>query len=233
MLRLFKNKIFIGAMCLLLAGVLSFLLLPKLYKAQASTVEIVKLKQTVEYGTKITDDMLTDAEVGSYGLPNNVVKDKSEITGLVAGDTIYAGEYLWRDSFIAAEAYEKATSKAGLGLVDGSYLLTISLPSASSGVAGNLRAGDVVDVYGYTGDNGNITVSEVLTGVEVYEVLNSKLLSLDDLDAKLKANPNADTSNYDFIPAFVVFAVNEQQTKTLIGLEKDKSLHLTLRKAGA
>jgi hypothetical protein len=112
------------------------------------------------------------------------------------------------------------------------YLLTISLPSASSGVAGVLRAGDIVDVYGYDGDKGNITVSQALTGITVHDVLNSKLQSLNDLDALVKQNQNADRSNYDLIPAYVVFTVDEQQAKTLIGLEKEKALHLTLRKAG-
>jgi len=233
MLKIFRNKMFIGAMCLLLAGALAFVLLPRLYSAQSSTVEIVKLKQNAEYGTVITDDMVTVAEVGSYGLPADVVTDKSQIVGLVADSTIYAGEYLWRDRFMTVEAYQKATSKARLGLSDGTYLLTINFPTASSGLAGILRAGDIVDVYGYTeDDNRNISVNEALTTITVYEVLNSKLVSLDDLDAKLEANPDTDPSDYDFAPAYVVFIVNEQQAKVLIGLEKDKSLHLTLQEAG-
>ncbi len=229
MFKLFRNKVFIGAMCLLLAGILAFVFLPRLYGAQSGTTEIVTLKHTVESGTVITDDMLTVAEVGSYGLPDNVVRDKSEITGLVAGDTIYAGEYLWRDRFMTEEAYKEAASKNSLGLSDGTYLLTIALPSESSGLAGILRAGDIVDVYGYTDSGGTVAVNEALTGVKVYKVLNDKLVSLDDLDAKLKADPGKDSSDYDFAPAYVVFTVNEQQAKTLIGLEKDKSLHLTLR----
>ena len=232
MLKLFRNKIFIGAMCLLLAGMLAFVFLPRLYSAQASTTEIVKLRQTVEYGTVITEDMLTITEVGSYGLPDSVVRDKSEVVGLVAGDTIYAGEYLWRDRFMTQEVYESAASKTSFGLSDGTYLLTIGLPSESSGIAGILRAGNTVDVYGYTDDSGSTVVTEALTAVRVYEVLNKKLLSLDDLDAELKANPDADPSDYDFAPAYVVFIVNEQQAKVLIGLEKDKSLHLTLRETG-
>ncbi len=233
MIKLFRNKLFIGAMCLLLAGALAFGLLPRLYGAQSGTTEIVKLRQTVEYGTVITDDMLTDAEVGSYGLPDTVVTDKSEIIGLVAGSTIYAGEYLWRDRFMTPEAYENATSKTGYGLSDGTYLLTIALPSESSGLAGILRAGDTVDVYGYTDENGSAVVSEALTAVSVYKVLNSKLVSLDDLDAELTANADADPADYDLAPAYVVFTVNEQQAKVLIGLEKDESLHLTLRETGA
>ena len=233
MLKLFRNKLFIGAMCLLMAGALAFGLLPRLYGAQSGTTEIVKLRQTVEYGTVITEDMLTVAEIGSYGLPDTVVTDKSDIVGLVAGDTIYAGEYLWRDRFISTEDYENAISKSGYGLSDGTYLLTIALPSESSGLAGILRAGDTVDVYGYTDESGSAVASVALTAVSVYKVLNSKLVSLDDSDAELTANPDADPADYDLAPAYVVFTVNEQQAKVLIGLEKDESLHLTLRETGA
>lgn len=233
MLKLFRNKIVVGVMCLLLAGILAFVFLPRLYSTQSSTVKIVMLNQTVEYGTKITDTMLTTAEVGAYGLPDNIVKDKSQIVGLVAGETIYAGEYLWRDSFITEKVYTETEQKTGYGLSDGTYLLTISLPTASSGIAGILRAGDIVDVYGYTEDNGTVSVSESLTAVKVYKVLNSKLVSLDDLDTKFKSDPKANPSDYDFAPAYVVFTVDEQQAKVLIGLEKDKSLHLTLREVGA
>ncbi|WP_277668570.1 Flp pilus assembly protein CpaB [Caproiciproducens galactitolivorans] len=229
MLKLFKNKIFIGAMCLLLAGILAFVFLPRLYGAQSGTTEIVKLRQTVESGTVITDDMLTVAEVGAYGLPDSVIRDKSEITGLIAGETVYAGEYLWRDCFMTPEAYGQGGNGTGYGLSDGTYLLTIALPSESSGLAGILRAGDTVDVYGYSDESGSAVVNKALTGVIVYEVLNDKLASLDDLDAKLKADSDADASDYDFAPAYVVFVVNEQQAETLIGLEKDKALHLTLR----
>ena len=232
MLKLFRNKLFIGAMCLLLAGTLAFGLLPQLYGAQSGTTEIVRLRQTVEYGTVITEEMLTVAEVGSYGLPDTVVTDKSEIIGLVAGDTIYAGEFLWRDRFITTEAFKESTKQISYGLSEGTHLLTIALPSESSGLAGILRAGDTVDVYGYTDESGAAVVSEALTAVSVYKVLNSKLISLVDLDDELAANPDADATDYDFAPAYVIFAVNEQQAKILIGLEKDKTMHLTLREAG-
>ena len=229
MLKLFRNKLFIGAMCLLMAGALAFGLLPRLYGAQSGTTEVVKLRQNAEYGTVITEDMLTIAEVGSYGLPNTVVADKSEIIGLVAGDTIYAGEYLWRERFMTPEAFEKSETQNGYGLSAGTYLLTIALPSESSGLAGILRAGDTVDVYGYTDESDSAVVSEALTAVTVYKVLNSKLVSLDDLDAELAANPDADPADYNLAPAYVVFTVNEQQAEVLIGLEKDETLHLTLR----
>ncbi|NLA87511.1 MAG: hypothetical protein GX847_09610 [Clostridiales bacterium] len=63
-------------------------------------------------------------------------------------------------------------------------------------------------------------------------MLNARLLSLSDLDAELEAAPDADASDYDFAPAYVVFIADEQQAKTLIRLEREKSLHLALREAG-
>lgn len=213
--------------------VLAFVFLPRLYNAQASTTQIVKLTQTVENGTAITEDMMTVIEVGSYGLPDEVIRSKSEIIGLVAGETVYAGEYLWRNCFISKEDCKTASSTDGFGLSNGTYLLTISLPSESAGIAGILRAGDNVDVYGYTDENGAAMVSKALTDIQVYEVLNKKMVSLDELDTELEVNEDAGQSDYDFAPAYVVFVVNEEQAQTLIGLEKEKSLHLTLRKAGA
>lgn len=233
MLKLFRNKLFIGAICLLAAGILAFLLLPRLYEAKAATTEVVRLRQTAEPGTIITEDMLTVAEVGAYGLAENTVRDKTEIVGLVAADTVYVGEDLRRERFMTQEAYKKSRAGSGYGLSEGVYLLTIGLPSESSGIAGILRAGDIVDVYGCKDGSESITVNKALTAVKVYEVLNSKLISLGDLDTQLKDNPDTKVSDYDFAPAYVVFTVDEQQAKVLIGLEKDKSLHLTLRKAGA
>ena len=232
MIKLFKSKIFIGTICLLLAAVLAFGLLPRLYKSQSSTVQVVTMKQTVEYGTKITDDMLSVTEVGSYGLPKGVVTDKADVIGLLANSTLYAGEYLWSDRFITANEYEKANT-ASLKLAEGSYLLTLSLPAASAGVAGILRGGATVDVYSSTEDDaGNFKTYKALEAIKVYKVLNSKLQSLDELDAKMKSNSDAGSSNYDLAPAFVIVTANEQQAETLIGLEATKSLHLALVKAG-
>jgi len=139
---------------------------------------------------------------------------------------------LWSDRFITANEYEKANT-ASLKLAEGSYLLTLSLPAASAGVAGILRGGATVDVYSSTEDDaGNFKTYKALEAIKVYKVLNSKLQSLDELDAKMKSNSDAGSSNYDLAPAFVIVTVNEQQAETLIGLEATKSLHLALVKAG-
>ena len=227
---IFKNKLFIGAICLLLAAVIAFVLLPRLYKAQSSTAQVVTLKATVEQGTEITENMLSVTEVGAYGLPNGVVTDKASIVGLAAGSTLYAGEYLWRDRFVSVSDYQNNGTDRKLEI--GSYLLTIKFPSTSAGLAGVLRGNSVVDVYSFSENgDGTTTTERAIEGLEVFMVLNIKLQSLDELDA-LTRIAETGSSDYDFAPAYIVVKASEQQVKTLIRLEKSESLHLALVKAG-
>lgn len=227
---IFKNKLFIGAICLLLAAVIAFVLLPRLYKAQSSTAQVVTLKATVEQGTEITENMLSVTEVGAYGLPNGVVTDKTSIVGLAAGSTLYAGEYLWRDRFVSVSDYQNNGTDPKLEI--GSYLLTIKFPSTSAGLAGVLRGNSVVDVYSFSENgDGTTTTERAIEGLEVFMVLNIKLQSLDELDA-LARIAETGSADYDFAPAYIVVKASEQQVKTLIRLEKSESLHLALVKAG-
>lgn len=227
---IFKNKLFIGAICLLLAAVIAFVLLPRLYKAQSSIAQVVTLKATVEQGTEITENMLSVTEVGAYGLPNGVVTDKTSIVGLAAGSTLYAGEYLWRDRFVSVSDYQNNGTDRKLEI--GSYLLTIKFPSTSAGLAGVLRGNSVVDVYSFSENgDGTTTTERAIAGLEVFMVLNIKLQSLDELDA-LARIAETGSADYDFAPAYIVVKASEQQVKTLIRLEKSESLHLALVKAG-
>ncbi len=67
MLKILKNKVFLGAMCLLLAGILSFILLPKL-----SGTENAQLKATV---SELQDELKSIEE-------NRAEAEKSEMVTL-------------------------------------------------------------------------------------------------------------------------------------------------------
>lgn len=230
---LLKNKIVIGCVCLIIAALLAFGLLPRLYNSRSATTEVVRLNQTVEYGTVIDQSMLTLVEVGAYGLSGRVATSKADVIGKVAATTVYADENLLPEWFMSLEDFEKEAVKQGANLEAGQVLITVSFPTVSSGIAGLLRSGDSVDVYEYaTNELGQSVVSKALAGMTVYDVLNSKLISLDGLDAALEADETLSADDYDFVPAYVIFIANEQQAKALIKLEREKSMHLTLLEAG-
>jgi len=231
MQKILKNKLFIGTACLVLAAVLSFVLLPKIYEGETATANVLVLNQTVDEGAEITEKLLTTAEVGAFGLSGAVATDKEQVIGMVATSTIYEGEYLTKNRLVSAEEYDN--SGHGTALEFGEFLLTLKLPSTSAGLAGVLRGGALVDVYTTTeNENGAIETEKALSEISVKLVLNSKLESLDDLDESLAEESDGVKDDADYAPVYIVVTVDETQAKTLIALEKAENFHLTLIKAG-
>ena len=231
MQKILKNKLFISTACLVLAAVLSFVLLPKMYENKSATVNVLVLNHTVVEGTEITEDLLITAEVGAFGLSGAVATDKEQVIGMVATSTIFEGEYLTKNRLVSAEKYEKSAS--GAVLADGQFLLALKIPSTSSGLARMLRGEALVDVYTTVEDeNGAIKTEKALAQISVKHVLNSKLESLDDLDESLSEESDGVKDEADYTPVYIVVTVDETQAKTLIALEKAENFHLALTRAG-
>lgn len=232
MTKLFKSKAFLGAVCLVLAAAIAFLLLPGFYASQSATVTVVRLAQEVPAGTVITSDMLTITEVGAYGLPEKIVTSEDEAVGKVAAETLYTGEMLWQERLLSEEDYLASEEARTKELSTGICLVTLELPSTSSGIAGVLRAGYIVDVYECTAnEDASYSITKCLSSMYVYDVLNSNLESLNDLDEKQNAATAEDETSYDLKPVYVVFRCTEDQAQTLIRLEQAESLYLTLKNA--
>lgn len=229
MQKLITNKIFIGTVCLLLAAVLSFVLLPKLYEDETATVQVVVLNCTAEKGTVITEEMLKTVEVGALGLSGTVATTKEQVLGMVAASTIYPGEYLTKNRLLPADDYKGD----GTALQNGQYLLSLKLPSPAAGLAGVLRGGDCVDVYTTLEDeNGIMATQKVLTNISVVKVFNTHLESLDTLDKQASQDVSGVKSSNDYAPVYIVVRVDESQAKALISLEHSENFHLSLAKAG-
>ena len=230
MTKLFRSKAFLGGICLVLAAAIAFLLLPRFYASQSATINVVRVAQDVPAGTVITSAMLTTAEAGAYGLPVKVVTSETDAVGKVAAETLYAGEMLWQDRLMSEEDYLASEEAYTKGLSNGMCLVTLELPSASFGIAGVLRAGFIVDVYECSkNEDASYSVKKCLSSMYVYDVLNSNLESLNDLEAQKEAASDDETTNYDLKPVYVVFRCTEDQAQTLIRLERAESLYLTLK----
>jgi len=231
-MKLFKSKAFVGILCLALAAAISFLLIPRFFAEQKATTIIPKANAEIEAGTTITSDMLTQAEVGSYGLSDSVLRDTDNIVGMVATEVIHDGEYFWQTSLVSAEDYAAIAEAQTKGLENGLCLVTIKFPSASAGIAGVLRSGNRVDVFSCTEnmDDGSFATTKVLDDMFVYDVLNSDFESLDKVDEAAEKAIEGDNTNYNFAPAYVVIRCTEGQAEMLISLERAEALHLTLQR---
>lgn len=217
---------------MLLAAGIAFFVIPRFYNNQKATVTVVKATQEIVAGTTITESMVTVSEVGAYGLSEHILKDVNDVIGKVLLEPIHAGETFWADCLTTEDDYKAVADVNTKGLTDGYCLVTIKCPTASVGVAGVLRPGNIVDVFECVEDmeTDTYTMVKALDDMYVYDVLNSSLVSLAEIDEK-KANAAEDSSEtYNYEPTYVVIRCTEAQAQTLIRLEKAESLHMTLQR---
>lgn len=204
--RLFKNKVFIIVVCLLLAGYFSFVVLGNLYQDQAETITVVRLKNNVEAGTLITKDMVTEQTIGAYGVANSVITDKNAVIGM------YAAVFIFEEDNLTAEKLSDKTVE----VTADQRLITISVSSAAAGGGGYVQSGDEVDIVAYSKDSE--TVEQSIQGVTVYSVKN------DDMEDVKTVEKEKDKE-----PAYITLIVTPQQAEVLVAMEYSDKIHLLLR----
>ena len=212
MKKLLENKLVVGGVCIVIAAILAFLVLPGMYKQKEKTIMICRLQSDITAGTRIEAEMLKSVEVGSYGLPESVIKNPDDLIGKYAKVSMTADDYLYASrfaDFVSDERFDKAVS-------EGKRLIAVSVPSNAASVANQLKAGDKVTVAYYADDN--VIIDNALKGMEIYSVENEDTQGSEDKEDEIAAN--------------VTLIATEEQAAKLINAEYSGKLHIILENRG-
>ena len=235
-MKILKNRIFLSILCILIAGVISFMLLPKLYKDKAETVTVLRVAADISKGEKIENRHIAEVEVGKYGLPDNIINDKSLVIGKIAKTSMVKGDYIFPQK-IADFASDEKMNRI---VKENKRLVTVSVPSIAAGLSSHLKSGDIVTVavflnqkessYGEQSASPKVMIYPELKSLEVYSVENSRTQSIEQARKQQQAD-NKPSSN-DPIPKTVTLVVTEAQAVKLIEAEYTGKLHMILEKRG-
>lgn len=217
-MKIFQNKIVVGVVCIVVAAILAFFFLPSISKSKSYTVKIYAVKNMVSEGTKIEESMLTEKEVGSYGLPQSIIKDKAKIVGKYASCDISPDDLILSSKlsdYAADQRLDKVMSQ-------GKMLVTVSLDSVAAAVGNHLKSGDIISIVGYANDA--VVVYEELKALEVYSIENENAEKLEDVENNEEAEHLAST---------VTLIANQIQAEKLIQAEYSGKVHAVFVKRGA
>lgn len=219
MIKYIKNRYVIFAMCLILAGVIAFVIVPKSNKSMAELVDVVKVTRQIEKNTQITEDMLEIKQLPKQAVTENTITDKKKIIGKVASVQLLPEDNLVMQKFTDISS----VSDKALYEMDGSEKLAISVTvdSLASSVSGKIMPGDVVSVYGFLNETKMLSEYTDLQYVEVIGVSNS---SAEELSTR---NADSETDSSDkVIPSTVTLSVNRNQAQELVILENTSNIHI-------
>ena len=216
-MKIFQNKIIVGVICIVIAAVLAFFFLPSINKSKSNTEKIYVFKSAVSEGTRIDETMLTEKEVGSYGLPESLVKDKDKIVGKYTLCSIVPDEFILSSKISEYAANRKLDEV----MAQGNMLVTVSLNSVASAVGNHLKSGDYISIIGYANDT--VVPYEELKEVEIYSVENENAEKLEDVEKNEEA---------EHLAATVTLIVNQIQAEKLVHAEYSGKVHAVFVKRG-
>lgn len=215
-MKVLQNKIVVGGICIFIAAIFAFVLLPSINKSKGTTVNIIKLQTEVTTGTKIEESMLREVEVGAYGLSENAVKDKKQIIGKFAKEALRPDEILLSNLFSEYAADDKLDKI----MEQGKKLVSVTVSSNAASVANQLKSGDIISVYCYI-DNNAVAYPE-LNALEVYSVENSESVNVEQVTDE-NTEKRAET---------ITLVVTEEQAQKLVYAEYTGKLHAVFEKRG-
>lgn len=231
-MKLIKNRIFLSALCLLLAAGVSFILLPHFYEDKSATVTVLRAAQDIPAGTKLTKQNIVSVEVGSFGLPEGIINDTAQLVGQVAQTDIAKGDFFFSKKlggYLADEQLDRISE-------NNQRLVTITVESIAAGLSSHLKAGDIVIVAVFLEKSSDgqdsepqVIVYPELTGLETYSVENAKTQDTAEIREQQKDSQSA---NSDPVAKAVTLIVTETQAEKLIQAEYTGKLHLIFEKRG-
>ena len=181
MMKYIKNRYVIFVLCLILAGVIAFVIVPKSNKNMAESVDVVKVTKQIEKNTQITEDMLEIKQMPKQAVTQSTITDKKQIVGKVSNVQLLPEDNLVMQKFTEVGT---ETDKA-LYEMDNSEQLAISvtLANLASSVSGKIQPGDVVSVYGFINETKQLADYTDLQYIEVIGVSNS---SAEELSTRIR-----------------------------------------------
>lgn len=219
MTKYLKNRYVIFALCLILSGIIAFVIVPKANKNMGDAVNVVKVTKRIEKNTQISEDMLEIKQLPKIAVPDNVITDKSAIIGKAAAVTLYPEDNLIPQKFISLDS---VGNKAFYDMDNTEQVaVSVTVSSLAASVSGKIMPGDVVSVYGFITETKTLAEYTDLLYLEVIGVSNANAEELSE-----RTSGSETDSSDKVIPATVTLSVNRNQAQELIMLENTSSLHI-------
>lgn len=214
-----KNRYVIFALCLILSGIIAFVIVPKANKNMGDAVNVVKVTKRIEKNTQISEDMLEIKQLPKIAVPDNAITDKSMIIGKAAAVTLYPEDNLIPQKFISLGS---VGNKAFYDMDNTEQIaVSVTVSNLAASVSGKIMPGDVVSVYGFVTETKTLAEYTDLLYLEVIGVSNANAEELSE-----RTSGSETDSSDKVIPATVTLSVNRNQAQELIMLENTSSLHI-------
>lgn len=210
-----NNRFIFGLLSLLLAAVIAFVALPTIARQTNGKTEIVRMKQDLLKGEKISSENAEVVEVGSYNLPSNIAHSLDDVNGLYATADLSRGDYILTSKISTTPV---SSDVALNDIPSGKVAISLTVKTLASGLSDKLQPNDIIRIYHF------LDVAEEipeLRFVKVLSVTDSKGVNVDNTK-ELTEDEEKQQS------ATITVLASPEQAKIITALENDGVAHVAL-----
>ncbi len=213
-----RNRTVLGIICIMVSLLICFAVTPFFNANISRKTSIVHVAKDIKAGEQITGEMIKTVEVGSYNLPQDVVKSPDIAVGRYAVADLLAGDYILAAKLADAPPAENA---ALLSLNGEKQAFSLTIKSFAAGLSGKLISGDIVSVIApdYK-KRGTTVIPAELQYVEVIAVTAGSGYDTDTAGQRKDDDKE--------LPSTVTLLVSPEQSKILAELDAEGKPHLSL-----
>ncbi|NCB42264.1 MAG: Flp pilus assembly protein CpaB [Clostridia bacterium] len=216
-MKLLKNRTTLGAICILLAMIICFVVTPFLNSASNKTIEILRVTKDIKAGDVIKEGMVKTIKVGAYNLPKDVLRKKETVIGNYAIADLVPGDYILSSKLSETPAEENSYL---YNLNGEKQAVSVTIKNFADGLSGKLMSGDIVSVI--APDYKRMGSTEIPPELKYVKVIGVTASSGYD------ANTGEQTAEDKELPSTVTLLVTPEQSRLLAEIEEDGTMHLAL-----
>ncbi len=235
-MKILKNRLVIGCVCIILAFAVGFIGVPKITEMLNEKIAVVVAAQNIPKGTELTESMFRSIRMskgdlpyaeGEYynfrtsaEVPSNMTANIRSLFTEQGGKYYAATEICANDILTAAKVSSTNVYKDEKlrELGENQYAVAVSVNTIAEGIAAKVMAGDIVMLLIYDKNTNIEKVDPFLMYVEVLNVTNSEAVEIND----------SQTGASSGIPSVVTFKANIDQAIYLAKYENTANIHLAL-----
>lgn len=212
-----KNRTIIGIVCMILAIAMTFAVAPLVNRLTSDTTTVVRLKQDVGRGAKITEEQVEIVKVNTDAMPQGVYVKTADVVGKYASSNLYAGDILTK---VKLSGDANSAEDVFASLNGSKVAVSVTIDTFAAGLSGKLQNGDIISLIAVDKNAGTSTIPGEFKYMKVITTTTAGGI---DQDSIVK---NEDGS-YE-IPSTITVLCNTEQAKLLAKYEADITLQTAL-----
>jgi pilus assembly protein CpaB len=215
MLKSINNKkVFLGLLCLALAAVISFIVLPRLISQGKQTAKVYFAKEDITVDTALTEDLLIAKTIFLKGMPSDLIREREEkdIIGKKAKTPLLKDSPLRRSEIGDANGRGQSAPTYSLSSLNGKEgAVSLAFKDAADALSGKLKTGDIISIIASSKETTNAPAE-----LNYVRVLGTDELSITILADKKQALKLASLEESARLKAYLVYRGSAENAEVFL-----------------